>query len=58
MCSLAAKASEVMGLGDFKEAIELLKRLVKQDPQPRWREMLADAYAGRARSLAAKGMFD
>ena len=58
MCSLAAKASEAMGLGDFKEAIELLKRLVKQDPLPRWRDMLADAYAGRARSLAAKGMFD
>jgi tetratricopeptide (TPR) repeat protein len=58
MCSLAAKASEAMGLGHFKEAIELLKRLVKQDPQPRWRDMLADAYAGRARSLAAKGMFD
>ena len=58
MCSLAAKASEAMGLGDFKEAIELLKRLVKQDPLPRWRDMLADAYAGRARNLAAKGMFD
>ena len=58
MCSLAAKASEATRLGDFKEAIELLKRLVKQDPQPRWRDMLAEAYAGRARSLAAKGMFD
>jgi tetratricopeptide (TPR) repeat protein len=56
--SLPAKASEAMRLGDFKEAIELLKRLAKQDPQPRWRDMLADAYAGRARSLAAKGMFD
>ena len=56
--SLPAKASEAMRLGDFKEAIELLKRLVKQDPLPRWRDMLADAYAGRARSLAAKGMFD
>ena len=58
MCSLAAKASEAMGLGDFKEAIELLRRLVKRDPLPRWRGMLADAYAGRARSLVAKGMFD
>jgi cellulose synthase operon protein C len=58
MCSLAAKASEAMRFGDFKEAIELLKRLVKQDAQPRWRDMLADAYAGRARSLAARGMFD
>jgi tetratricopeptide (TPR) repeat protein len=58
MCSLAAKASEAMRLGGFKEAIELLKRLVKQDPQPRWCDMLADAYAGRARNLAGKGMFD
>ena len=58
MCSLAAKASEAMRFGDFKEAIELLKRLAKQDPQPQWRDMLADAYAGRARSLAAKGMFE
>jgi tetratricopeptide (TPR) repeat protein len=58
LCSLAAKATEAMRLGGFKEAIELLKRLVKQDPEPRWRDMLADAYAGRARSLAAKGMFD
>jgi len=58
MCSLAAKASEAMRFGDFKEAIELLKRLAKQDAQPRWRDMLADAYAGRARSLAARGMFD
>jgi tetratricopeptide (TPR) repeat protein len=56
--SLAAKASEAMRLGDFKEAIELLKRLAKQDAQPQWRDMLADAYAGRARGLAAKGMFD
>jgi tetratricopeptide (TPR) repeat protein len=58
MSPLAAKASETMRLGDFKEAIELLKRLVKQDPQPRWRDMLGDAYAGRARSLFAKGMFE
>ena len=56
--SLAAKAAEAMRLGDFKEAIDLLKRLVKQNPQPEWCDSLADAYAGRARSLAAKGMFE
>jgi cellulose synthase operon protein C len=56
--SLAAKASEAMRLGDFKEAIDLLRRLVKQNPEPQLRDLLADAYAGRARSLAAMGMFD
>ena len=58
MSPLAAKAGEAMRLGDFKEAVELLRRLVKQDPQPRWRDLLADAYAGRAHGLFAKGMFE
>lgn len=55
---LAAKATEALRLGDFKQAIELFKRLVKQDARPEWREALAQAYAGRARILAAKGMFE
>jgi tetratricopeptide (TPR) repeat protein len=55
---LAAKATEALRLGDFKQAIELFKRLVKQDARPEWRDALVDAYAGRARILAAKGMFE
>jgi cellulose synthase operon protein C len=55
---LAAKATEALRLGDFKQAIELLKRLVKQDARPEWRDALAEAYIGRARILAAKGMFE
>jgi cellulose synthase operon protein C len=55
---LAVKAREALQLGDFKQAIELFKRLVKQDARPEWREALADAYVGRARFLAAKGMFE
>ena len=55
---LAAKATEAMRLGDFKQAIELFKRLVKQDARTEWRDALAEAYAGRARILAAKGMFE
>ena len=55
---LAAKATEALRLGDFKQAIELFKRLVKQDARPEWRDALTEAYAGRARILAAKGMFE
>jgi tetratricopeptide (TPR) repeat protein len=55
---LASKAWEAMRRGDFKQAIDLFKRLVKQDARTEWRDALAEAYAGRARSLAAKGMFE
>jgi tetratricopeptide (TPR) repeat protein len=55
---LAAKATEALRLGDFKQAIELFKRLVKQDARPEWRDALVEAYVGRARVLAAKGMFE
>lgn len=54
---LAAQAAEALRLEKFKDAIELFKQLVKQDPLPQWREGLAEAYVGRARALAAKGMF-
>ena len=47
-----------MRVGDFKLAIDLFKRLVKQDARTEWRDALAEAYAGRARSLAAKGLFE
>jgi cellulose synthase operon protein C len=55
---LASRAAEALRRGDFKEAIELFRRLVKQDGRPEWRTALANAYAGRARILAAKGMFE
>jgi cellulose synthase operon protein C len=55
---LAAKATEALRLGDFKQAIELFKRLVKQDARAEWRDALVEAYAGRARMLAARGMFE
>ena len=47
-----------MRAGDFKQAIDLFKRLLKQDARTEWRDALAEAYAGRARTLAAKGMFE
>jgi hypothetical protein len=40
---LAAKATEALRLGDFKQAIELFKRLVKQDDRPEWRDGLVEA---------------
>jgi hypothetical protein len=52
---LATKATEALRLGDFKQAIELFKRLVKQDARPEWRDALAEAYAGRARSSSMSG---
>jgi tetratricopeptide (TPR) repeat protein len=55
---LAIKATEALRGGDFKQAIELFKRLVKQGARPEWCDALAEAYVGRARLLAAQGMFE
>jgi len=57
MATLPARAAEALRQGRFKEAVELFKQLARQDPRPEWQEALADAYGGRARALAAKGMF-
>ena len=54
---LADRGAEAMRLGRFKDAIEAFKHLVRQDPQPLWRERLSDAYVGRARTLVDKRMF-
>ena len=55
--TLAARGAEALAQERFKEAIELFKLAIRQDPQPAWQASLADAYAGRARALAAKKMF-
>jgi len=57
MATLPARAAEALQQERFKEAVELFKQLVRQDPRTEWREALADAYGGRARALAGKGMF-
>jgi len=57
MATLPVRAAEALQQERFKEAVELFKQLVRQDPRPEWREALADAYGGRARALAGKGMF-
>ncbi len=55
--TLAARAAEALQLGRFKEAVDLFKLAVRQDPRPEWKAALADAYQGRASTLAAKAMF-
>jgi cellulose synthase operon protein C len=55
--SLAVRAADSLRQERFKEAIELFKLMIRQDPRPEWKESLAVAYHGRARALAAKSMF-
>ncbi len=55
---LVVKATQALRLGDFKQAIELFRRLVKRDARPEWCDALVEAYTGRARFLAARGMFE
>ena len=54
---LAERGAEALRQERFKEAIELFKQAIRQEPRPEWKEYLADAWRGRARDLAAKGMF-
>ena len=55
--TLAARAAEALAQERFKEAVELYKLMIRQDPRADWKESLAEAYRGRARALAAKKMF-
>lgn len=50
-------AAAALSAGKFREAAELYKDLLKHEPRPEWTQGLAQAYAGRARQMAAKGMF-
>ena len=54
---LAARAAEALEQEKFKEAVDLFKLAIRQEPRPEWKDSLADAYCGRARALAAKSMF-
>lgn len=53
---LAERAKAALSTAHFKEAIEHFKELLKRERQGPWLEGLAEAYAGRAGQLAAKGM--
>ncbi|NEV63961.1 tetratricopeptide repeat protein [Thiorhodococcus minor] len=54
--TLAEQARQHLDANRFRDAIADFKQLLKQEPRPEWRDGLADAYAGRANELAAKGM--
>jgi cellulose synthase operon protein C len=54
----AVWAAEAMRRRDFKEAIRLYKQLVKDEGLAKWSEGLAQAYAERAREVAARGLFE
>lgn len=46
-----------MQAGKYREAVAAFKEMLRQEQRPEWIEALAEAYAGRARGLADKGMF-
>jgi cellulose synthase operon protein C len=54
---LAERGLDALRRERFKEAVELFKQAIRLEPRPEWKESLADAYRGRARDLAGKGMF-
>jgi tetratricopeptide (TPR) repeat protein len=53
---LAERGAQALRLGRFKDATDIFKQLIRQDPRSEWAQQLGDAYAGRARTLAEKGM--
>ncbi len=55
--ALKAAAQRALQSGYFKDAIAVLKDLLKQERGPESEDLLAEAYLGRARELARKGMF-
>ncbi len=54
---LEQNAEASMAKSAYKEAIEYYKALLKREQQPAWITRLSEAYLGRGRDLAAKGMF-
>jgi hypothetical protein len=54
---LAERGLDALQRERFKDAVELFKQAIRVEPRPEWKERLAAAYHGRARDLAAKGMF-
>jgi tetratricopeptide (TPR) repeat protein len=54
--ALEEQANKQLLHGFFKDTINSLKRLLRIQDKPEWRSMLAIAYAGRCRQLAAQGM--
>lgn len=54
---LEAAARAEAKYGRYKEAIAAFKELLKRERRPAWEAELAQAYLGRARQVADKGMY-
>ncbi len=54
--ALEARAREALQTLHWRDAIAAYKELLKRESRADWRRGLAEAYAGRAGELAAKGM--
>ncbi|MEO5376524.1 MAG: hypothetical protein H7832_01865 [Magnetococcus sp. DMHC-6] len=55
--NLTLHGQTLLDKNQFKEAIEVFKKLAKEQPNASWREPLIKAYRGRALELAEKSMF-
>ncbi len=55
--ALESRGAALLEAGKFREAIAAFKELLGREQRPAWRVSLAEAYAGRAHGLMAKGMF-
>lgn len=55
--TLQAQASYFLQKSCYKEAIDVYKKLLKQEQRQEWQENLAVAYLGRAKALATKGRY-
>jgi tetratricopeptide (TPR) repeat protein len=54
---LAAMGAEALNQRRYKQAIDIHRQLLRQDRRPEWHKGLQEAYVGRAKTLASKGMF-
>ena len=54
--ALERSAAGALAAGHWRDAIAAYKGLLKREDRADWRQGLADAYAGRAGELTAKGM--
>ncbi|MBF0399216.1 MAG: hypothetical protein HQL90_00440 [Magnetococcales bacterium] len=55
--TLTEQGNRCMQSGQWREAVETYKQLLKQDPTGGWEPLLSEAYEKRAGELAGKAMF-
>ncbi len=54
---LGLQGRQALAQKKFTAALEIFKHLLKRGVKPEWQDLLVEAYWGRARELAAKGMY-